>query len=76
MAVIERMKSMRENGASLREIGAVTGHGPKSVQRILDGLRFRGVQMLGAVMSPTARGRRDRSRDGEGEAAIANTGAL
>jgi hypothetical protein len=36
MAVIERMKSMRENGASFREIGAVTGHGPKSVQRMLE----------------------------------------
>jgi hypothetical protein len=36
LAVIERMKAMRRDGASLRAIGAVTGHGPKSVQRILE----------------------------------------
>lgn len=36
MAVIARMKAMRKDGASLREIGAVTGHGAKSVQRILE----------------------------------------
>jgi DNA invertase Pin-like site-specific DNA recombinase len=35
-AVIDRMKTMRKNGATLRAIGAVTGHGPKSVQRILE----------------------------------------
>jgi putative DNA-invertase from lambdoid prophage Rac len=35
MAVIERMKAMRRDGATYRAIGAVTGHGPKSVQRIL-----------------------------------------
>ena len=35
MAVIERMKIMRRDGATYRAIGAVTGHGPKSVQRIL-----------------------------------------
>jgi putative DNA-invertase from lambdoid prophage Rac len=36
MAVIERMKAMRRDGAAYRAIGAVTGHGPKSVQRILE----------------------------------------
>jgi putative DNA-invertase from lambdoid prophage Rac len=36
MAVIERMQAMRKDGATYRAIGAVTGHGPKSVQRILD----------------------------------------
>lgn len=36
MAVIERMKTMRRDGATYRAIGAVTGHGPKSVQRILE----------------------------------------
>jgi putative DNA-invertase from lambdoid prophage Rac len=36
MAVIERMKAMRRDGATYRAIGAVTGHGPKSVQRILE----------------------------------------
>jgi putative DNA-invertase from lambdoid prophage Rac len=36
MAVIERMKAMRREGAAYRAIGAVTGHGPKSVQRILE----------------------------------------
>jgi DNA invertase Pin-like site-specific DNA recombinase len=35
-AVIARMKAMRRDGATLRAIGAVTGHGPKSVQRILE----------------------------------------
>ena len=34
--VIDRMKAMRQDGATLRAIGAVTGHGPKSVQRILE----------------------------------------
>jgi putative DNA-invertase from lambdoid prophage Rac len=33
--VIERMKAMRAAGESLRAIGAVTGHPPMSVQRIL-----------------------------------------
>ena len=33
----ERMKeAMRRDGAAYRAIGAVTGHGPKSVQRILE----------------------------------------
>jgi putative DNA-invertase from lambdoid prophage Rac len=36
MAVIERMQAMRREGATYRAIGAVTGHGPKSVQRILE----------------------------------------
>jgi DNA invertase Pin-like site-specific DNA recombinase len=35
-AVIERMKTMRRSGATLRAIGAVTGHGPSSVRRILE----------------------------------------
>jgi putative DNA-invertase from lambdoid prophage Rac len=35
-AVLDRMKAMRADGASLREIGVVTGHWPKSVQRILE----------------------------------------
>jgi hypothetical protein len=34
--IIERMKTMRRDGATYRAIGAVTGHGPKSVQRILE----------------------------------------
>jgi DNA invertase Pin-like site-specific DNA recombinase len=34
--VIEQMKTMRQSGATLRAIGAVTGHGHKSVQRILE----------------------------------------
>ena len=34
--VIERMQAMRRDGATYRAIGAVTGHGPKSVQRILE----------------------------------------
>jgi putative DNA-invertase from lambdoid prophage Rac len=38
MAVIERMQAMRRAGATYRAIGAVTGHGPKSVQRILERL--------------------------------------
>jgi hypothetical protein len=33
-ATIDRMKTKRQDGAPLRAIGAVTGHGPKSVQRI------------------------------------------
>jgi putative DNA-invertase from lambdoid prophage Rac len=36
MAVIERMQAMRKAGATYRAIGAVTGHGPKSAQRILE----------------------------------------
>ena len=36
MEVIERMKTMRADGATYRAIGAVTGHGPASVQRILE----------------------------------------
>ena len=36
MAVVERMQAMRKDGATYRAIGAVTGHGPKSVQRILE----------------------------------------
>ena len=36
MAVIERMKAMRPSGETFRAIGAVTGQGPKTVQRILD----------------------------------------
>jgi DNA invertase Pin-like site-specific DNA recombinase len=36
MAVIDRMQTMRREGATYRAIGAVTGHGPKSIQRILE----------------------------------------
>jgi putative DNA-invertase from lambdoid prophage Rac len=36
MAVIECMRSTRKDGATFRPIGAVTGQGPKSVQRILE----------------------------------------
>ena len=36
MAVIEQMKTMRRDGATYRAIGAVTGHQPMSVQRILE----------------------------------------
>jgi hypothetical protein len=36
MAVIERMQAMRKDGTTYRAIGAVTGHGPKSVMRILE----------------------------------------
>ena len=36
MAVIERMRAMRKDGATYRAIGAVTGHGPRSVMRILE----------------------------------------
>ena len=36
MAVIERMQAMRRDGATYRAIGAVTGHQPTSVQRILE----------------------------------------
>jgi hypothetical protein len=36
MDVIERMKAMRRDGATYRAIGAITGHGPKSVKRILE----------------------------------------
>ena len=35
MEVIERMRAMRKEGATYRAIGAVTGHGPRSVMRIL-----------------------------------------
>ena len=35
-AAIARMKAMRQAGATYRAIGAITGHGPKSVQRILN----------------------------------------
>jgi hypothetical protein len=35
-AVIKRMKAMRQDGATFRAIGAVTGHGPTSVKRILE----------------------------------------
>jgi putative DNA-invertase from lambdoid prophage Rac len=35
-ATIERMKAMRQDGATLRAIGTATGHGAKSVQRILE----------------------------------------
>jgi putative DNA-invertase from lambdoid prophage Rac len=35
-ATIERMKAMRQDGATLRAIGAATGHGAKSVQRIME----------------------------------------
>jgi putative DNA-invertase from lambdoid prophage Rac len=41
MAVIERMKAMRREGATYRAIGAVTGHQPTSVQRILDRMEKR-----------------------------------
>jgi putative DNA-invertase from lambdoid prophage Rac len=36
MAVIKQMQDMRAARASLREIGAVTGHLPMSVKRILE----------------------------------------
>ena len=36
MAVIKRMQAMRKDGATYRAIGAVTGHGPRSVMRILE----------------------------------------
>ena len=36
MSVIERMRAMRKNGETFRAIGAVTGHGPMSVRRILE----------------------------------------
>ena len=36
MAVIEQMKAMRRDGATYRAIGAVTGHQPTSVRRILE----------------------------------------
>jgi putative DNA-invertase from lambdoid prophage Rac len=36
MKAIERMQAMRAEGATYREIGELTGHGPKSVQRILE----------------------------------------
>ena len=36
MAVIERMRAMRKDGETFRAIGAVTGHGPMSVRRILE----------------------------------------
>lgn len=35
-AVIARMQAMRGQGATLRDIGAAVGKGPKSVQRILE----------------------------------------
>lgn len=35
-AVIARMQAMRSEGATLRDIGAAVGKGPKSVQRILE----------------------------------------
>ena len=34
--VIKRMQAMRMDGATYRAIGAVTGHGPMSVMRILE----------------------------------------
>lgn len=37
-AIISKMKSMKANGASLREIGAATGQGFRNVKRILDRL--------------------------------------
>jgi hypothetical protein len=36
MKVIKRMQAMRKDGATYRAIGAVTGHGPRSVMRILE----------------------------------------
>jgi DNA invertase Pin-like site-specific DNA recombinase len=36
MAAIERMQAMRRDGATYRATGAVTGHGPRSVMRILE----------------------------------------
>ena len=36
MEVIKRMQAMRKDGATYRAIGAVTGHGPMSVKRILE----------------------------------------
>jgi hypothetical protein len=36
MAVVARMQAMRKDGATYWAIGAVTGHGPKSAQRILE----------------------------------------
>jgi len=36
MQVIARMQAMRKDGATYRAIGAVTGHGPMSVRRILE----------------------------------------
>jgi putative DNA-invertase from lambdoid prophage Rac len=36
MATIERMKTMRDEGATYRAIGAATGHPHKSVERILE----------------------------------------
>jgi DNA invertase Pin-like site-specific DNA recombinase len=35
-ALLAQMKAMRSEGSTLRDIGAVTGHGPMSVKRILD----------------------------------------
>jgi putative DNA-invertase from lambdoid prophage Rac len=36
MGAIERMEDMRCAGATYRAIGAITGHGPRSVKRILE----------------------------------------
>jgi putative DNA-invertase from lambdoid prophage Rac len=36
MKMIKRMQAMRKDGATYRAIGAVTGHGPMSVKRILE----------------------------------------
>jgi putative DNA-invertase from lambdoid prophage Rac len=36
MKVIKRMQAMRKDGATYRGIGAVTGHEPMSVKRILE----------------------------------------
>jgi hypothetical protein len=41
MAVIARMQAMRKDGATYRAIGAVTGHGPRSVMRILERMESR-----------------------------------
>ncbi|HEY1862954.1 MAG TPA: hypothetical protein VGG77_04520 [Roseiarcus sp.] len=35
-AKVDRMKAMRKDGSTFRDIAAVTGHQPMSVKRILD----------------------------------------
>jgi hypothetical protein len=61
MDVIERMSAMRRDGATYRAIGAVTGHGPKSVQRIGNDKRVR-IQIPEGLTNPL-REENDRGRE-------------
>jgi putative DNA-invertase from lambdoid prophage Rac len=61
-AVIERMQTMRRDGATYRAIGAVTGHGPRAQISSTD-LRAHGASLIRAPW-PRSRAGQERRRHG------------